>query len=145
MKKMILLASAAIAFSLTVNAQCPTKVLYTLSKMEMLDSGMHVTDTRDITATLETSATGIFIHKSENEGDTMTGTINKATCDWREPYKNGKVVMICDMHDEHEDLKSATMTIEAVDGKITILLNAVEHPEMRLRLQVAKYEENPKN
>ncbi len=142
---MLLLAATALIFSLASNAQCATKVLYTISKLEMLDSAMQVTDTKDVTATFATSPSGIFVHKSEKEGDTMAGTIIKATCNWAEPYKNGKVVIVSDIHQTNEDLAGATITIEAINGKITILMHAVEYPDKLIRLLVDKYEENPKN
>jgi hypothetical protein len=109
--------------------------------MEMLDSSLKVMDTRDVNATFETTSTNVYIHKSENEGDTMSGAIHSATCNWSQPYKNGKVIIIGDVQDEHENLKDVTITIEAVEGKITILLHAQEYPDKLIRLQVDKYEE----
>jgi hypothetical protein len=38
-------------------------------------------------------------------------------------------------------MTDATMTIEAVDGKITIVLNAKEHAGQLIRLVIDKYEE----
>lgn len=140
---MFFLAAAALTFGLMAKAQCPAKVVYTVSKIEMLDSGLNVQDTKDVNATFLTSPTGILIHKSENQNDDMTGTISKLTCNWAQPYKNGKVVIISDIHDEHEDLVGITITIEAVNGKITKLMHAVEYPDKLIRLLVDKYEEKP--
>ena len=144
MKKMLILAATALLLSHSTKAQCPEKVVYTVSKLEMLDSALNITDTKEVTATLETTENGILIHKSTNEADTLAGPITKTTCSWIDPYKNGKVVIIADLHDERENLNSATITIEAVNGKITILLRAVEYPDKLIRLQVDKYEVSPK-
>ena len=143
MKKLILLAASAISFTLAVKAQCPSKVVYTVSKMEILDSTMQVTGTKEVTATFETTDSTVFIKRSENEGDTMAGIIHKATCKWDEPFKNGITTIISDLNEVNEALKNVTISIEGINGKITILLHAVEYPDKLIKLYVDSYEQKP--
>ncbi len=144
MKKLILLAASAIVFTLAATAQCPAKVVYKISKLEILDSTMQVTGTKDVTATFETTDTTIFVRRSEDENDTMTGVIHKATCKWDEPFKNGTTTIIGDVNEVNEALKNVTITIAAINGQITILMHApVEYPNKLIKLYVDSYEQKP--
>ncbi len=144
MKKMIFLALPVLLSCLSGKAQCPGKVVYHASKMEMLDSGLNVRDSKEVKATVSTWDTRILVRASEAESDTMGGVIKKTTCNWREPYKNGKTIIIADIQERQDLLKDAVITIEAVDGKITILLHAAEHPDNLIKLLVDKYEDASK-
>ena len=144
MKKIIFLAIPFLLSSVVGKTQCRGNVVYYAGKMEMLDSGLNVRDSKEITATVSTSDTRIMVRASEMESDTMAGVIKKTTCNWRQPYKNGKTIIIADIKERQDLLKDAVITIEAVDGKITILLHAAEHPDNLIRLFVDKYEEASK-
>jgi len=107
--------------------------------MQVLDSTMEVKGSQDVTVILELSDK--TLEGVKNVIDSLHGTVKTVKCDWKEPYKNGKVVMVCDVHTPDEDLLGVTITIEAVDGKLTILLVAKEHPDELIRLAIDKYEE----
>lgn len=138
-----LLLSLAVLFSISagVKAQCPVNVKYTAAKMEILDSTMTLQDSKDIVTVFETSEKGFTGTQEGNEDDQLHGALKSAKCDWKEAYVNGKIVMICDITDAHETVENATVTIEAKDGKITIILHAKEYPNRIIRLPVDKYEE----
>ncbi len=138
---MLLLAVTLIAVFAQTNAQCLTHVKYTASKMEMLDSTMTSTGTKDASFIFETTEKGFTGTPDGNDDEALQGTLKKLTCDWKQPYINGKIVMVCDVHNSHEDIVDATITIEAVDGKITIILHANEYPDKIIKLLIDKYEE----
>lgn len=142
MKQLLLLVAITGAVMLQGRAQCLTHVKYYASKMEVLDTTLTLQDTRDEPFSIETRADG-FTGIRENEvADSLHGVLQKVTCDWKEPFKNGKITMIADVHSQNgDDLSGATITIEAVEGKINITLRAKERPERVLRLVVDKYEE----
>ncbi len=141
MKKIIFLAVAILGFSFACKAQCSTKVRWTASKMENLDSNMNVVDSKDMNAVIETTAKDIKIDPGQGDEEVMTGTFSNITCNWNVPFKNGKTVITTDIHTSHEDLKAVIITVEAVDGKITFLLHANEYPDKLIKVYVDKYEE----
>lgn len=141
MKKIIILTGVLLVAVLNIKAQCLSKVRYTASKMEIVDSAMNVNGSQDAPVTLLISEKGFEGVKGDIGEDSLHGTLKSVTCNWKEPYKNGKIVMVCDVKTPNEDLHDVNITIEAVDGKITILLNAKEHPNELIRLLVDKYEE----
>ena len=141
MKKILILVAALFIAIISVKAQCPAHVKYTAGKMEMLDSGMNLVDSKDGATVLETTAKGFSAGQEDHEDDSLFGTLKSVTCNWQEPYKNGKITMVCDVHTNHEDLVGVMVTIEAVNGKITIILHAKEYPDRIIRLPIDKYEE----
>jgi hypothetical protein len=141
MKQTLLLLAALCLISAGLKAQCPAHVKYTASKMEIYDSTMTLTDSKDVVTTFETTDKG-FTGSQEGDEDVLQGTLKSATCDWKEAYVNGKMVMVCDITDPHETIENAMVTIEAVNGKITITMHAKkEYPNRIIRLPVDKYEE----
>jgi len=141
MKQLLLLLALTGAFITKGRTQCLTHVKYYASKMEVLDTTLTLLDTKEEPLTFETRADG-FTGIRENEvADSLHGTLKTLTCDWKEPFKDGKITMICDVHGGPEDLSNATIIIEAVEGKLTIQLRAKERPEKVIRLVVDKYEE----
>ena len=142
MKQLLLLLALTGAFITNGRAQCLTHVKYYASKMEVLDSTLTLQDTREEPFTIETRADG-FAGIRENEvADSLHGVLKNLTCNWTEPFKNGKITMRCDVHSQNgDDLSDATIIIEAVEGKINITLRAKERPERVLRLVIDKYEE----
>jgi hypothetical protein len=104
-----------------------------------MDSGMNVKGSQDAPVILVISEK--TLEGVKNDIDSLHGTVKSLKCDWKEPYKNGKVIMVCDIKTPDEDLLDVAITIEAVDGKITILLITKEHPDELIRLLVDKYEE----
>jgi len=142
MKHLLLLVALTGAFMLQGRAQCLKHVKYYASKMEVLDSTLTLQDTRDEPFTIETRADGFTGIRENDVADSLHGVVKNLTCNWTEPFKNGKITMIADVHSQNgDDLSAATITIEAVEGKISITLRAKERPERVLRLVVDKYEE----
>lgn len=141
MKQLLLLLALTVAFITKGHAQCLTHVKYYASQMEMLDSSFNHQGTKDEPFTIETRPDG-FTGIRENEvEDSLHGVLKNVTCNWGEPFKNGKITMVCDVTSKDEDVGEATITIEAIEGKINITLRAKERPERILRLVVDKYEE----
>lgn len=142
MKHLLLLLTLTVAFMVQGRAQCLTHVKYYASKMQVLDSTLTLQDTREEPFSIETRADG-FTGIRENEvADSLHGVLKQVTCNWTEPFKNGKITMRCDVHSQNgDDLSDATITIEAVNGEINVTLRAKERPERVLRLVIDKYEE----
>jgi len=141
MKLLLLTIAASMAFFTQAKTQCLTHVKYTAAKMEILDADMNVTDTKEEPLTFETRA-GYFTGIREEEiTDSIHGQISNVTCNWKEPFKNGKITIECNITGKDNDMGDATVTIEAVEGKINILISAKARPGQIIRVVVDKYEE----
>ena len=71
----------------------------------------------------------------------MKGNIKEMSCNWSEPYKNGKTVIKSELTEGHGDTHDAVITIEGKDGLITITLELNDKPDMKIKIYANKYEE----
>ena len=86
-----------------------------------------------------TTPTRITIVRSAGE-QTMQGDITNYSCQWKDK-QNGKSIFNCVLLDSKEGrTRHATITIEAVNGKTTILLRAKEE-ETVIKLNIDSFEE----
>ena len=142
MKQLLLMIAAAVAITSAAKTQCLTHVKYTAGKMEVYDSTMTLTESRDAQFEFETTDKGFTAVPEGNMDDALHGTLKKLTCQWDKPFVNGKIIMLCDVDDNHEHIEGATITIEAIDSKITVTMHAPkEYPNRIIRVIVDKYEE----
>lgn len=105
-------------------AQCDKTVTLTSSKTTHLDGNGNVSKTKDETAVITISSTDITIVPGD-EDHKMTGKITSKTCDWKVPYKEGKMVVKSIVSGDGGDEKDITVTIEGKDGKVTLTFEAV--------------------
>ena len=131
----LLLFYSAISF-----AQCDKKIKLSSSKTEFIDTSGNVQDSKDENTIIEISKTSLTITPGE-EDHTMTGTIKSSTCNWKIPFKEGKMIIKAVLDDEHGETKNLTITIEGKDGKLTFLGEIEEMPDRKVRLMIDKFEE----
>ena len=105
-------------------AQCDKTVTLTSSKTTHLDGNGNVSKTKDENAVITISSTDITIVPGD-EDHKMTGKITSKTCDWKVPYKEGKMVVKSIVSGDGGDEKDITVTIEGKDGKVTLTFEAV--------------------
>lgn len=141
MKHLLLIVIASTAFILNANAQCLAHVKYSASKMEILDTSLALQDTREEPLTFEVRPDGFTGIRENQVEDSLHGVLKSVTCNWKEPFKNGTITMICDVQGAEHDMQDAQITIEAVEGKLTIYLRVKEQADKVIRLPIDKYEE----
>ena len=141
MKKIILLFLLACTLSIASNAQCDKKVLYTSVKQEWLNSKDEIQKTDQDKVTVEVSKTNIVINHNDDPNDQMKGEIKNADCNWTEAFKNGKTTIHAELMEGNNDVHDATLTIEGKNGAMFILIELKDHPDMRIKAYVDKYEE----
>ena len=141
MKKVILLMLVIGAFSTKSMAQCNKKTLYTSNKQEWLNSKGEVQKNDSDKVTVEVSKTGIIFNHNDDPNDEMKGDITASDCHWAEAYKNGKTTMQAKLTEGHNDVHDANITIEGKDGAMFIILELKDHPDMKIKAYVNKYEE----
>jgi len=117
------------------------KLRYLSNKTEKLDCNKAVKDCRDEKVTVEVTNNAISIEPVNNPAETLTGNVTDVTCLWREAFVNGKTVIQTTLHNMQQQDRNATITIENLDGKITILVEAAGTPGIKTRLQVYRHEE----
>lgn len=141
MKHLLATIVVAIAFAASGKAQCLTHVKYSASRMQILDSSLTQQGEKEEPFTITTRSDG-FTGIRENEvEDSLHGVLKSIDCSgWKEPFKNGTITMVCDVEGQQETM-NATITIEAIEGKLTITIRAKDRPDRILRLAVDKYEE----
>jgi hypothetical protein len=140
MKSLFFLALTITVAGLTSQAQCDKTLQLHSSKTNFLDAGYAVQDSKDESVVVDITKTTITITPNGNAQDALNGTIKETTCDWKVPFKEGKMVIKTDLVDGSGDVKDATITIEAKDGKTTLLAEAKEQPDRKIRIDVDKFE-----
>jgi hypothetical protein len=137
MKKQIFtLLLAAAGFS--SYAQCDKKIILTSSSTEYLDASYELQRAVDEETTIEYDSKTIVVAPGDR---TMNGTVNSIVCDWKTPFKEGKTVIKATIPNPRGESMTCTITIEGKDGKVTLLFEAVESPNRKIRITPNKFEE----
>ncbi|MBE7172831.1 MAG: hypothetical protein INR73_19805 [Williamsia sp.] len=121
-------------------AQCDTTVLLESSKTNYLDGKGNVYRTKDEATTITISKTAVVISYGNNDHQ-MSGDITSATCDWKTPFKEGKMIVKAGLENSEGIKQQGTLTITGVAGKITLIYEAKERPGIQIQLVVDKFEE----
>jgi hypothetical protein len=138
MKKIFVLTLVLMAIGLISKAQCDGVTKWTCIKMKIIDSSGSVKNEKDENVIVEAGSKNITV-TPEDASDHMQGAVSEYTCNWPDPGKNGKTILKSELTDNKGKLRHATITIEATNGKITIMLEATEEPT-KILLEVASYE-----
>ena len=137
--KAILLSFILFATSLQVISQCDKKVTWYASKGDMFDASGTLLDSKIDSIFLETDPQKITIRFKADQKD-LEGTVKEKTCDWKEPFRNGKTVYHATVSIEGNP-SNAIFTVEARDGKITLSLTIEEMADKKFLIYIDRYEE----
>ena len=137
--KTILLWFIIFATSLQAISQCDKKVTWYASKGEMLDISGALLDTKIDSIFLETDPQKIML-RFKSDQKTLEGTVKEKTCDWKEPFRNGKTVYHANVTVE-SGTSNAIFTVEAKDGKITLTLTIDARADKKFLIYIDRYEE----
>jgi hypothetical protein len=140
MKKITVLVCAFIATAFIANAQCDKNIKWTSSKTEILDTAGSVLKQRDEAVEVTTTPSKISIIRHDEQDHRMEGDVTNVVCKWQDK-QNGKTTFKSALLDPDENkTRHATITIEAVNGKTIILLQA-EEETTAIRLNIDSSEE----
>jgi hypothetical protein len=142
MKKLISFTIALFAIGYAASAQCGSKVSWNAPKADIVDKDGKLVTTLPGKVLVETSQTSILMRHDEEGRDDLKGSVSELKCDWKEPYKNGRITFRTTLEDASGDLKPASVTIEAVNGKITITVTPDQIEKGKIRIEVDSYKEN---
>ena len=139
MKHLIVAVGLLSFYNLKIFAQCDKAVILSASKTEFIDEKGSVQDSKDEKTIVEINKGNLTISPGGEEQ--MAGTIKSTTCNWKIPYKDGKMIIKAILESPQGDSKHLTITIEGKDGKLDFLGEIEEMPERKVRLVVDKFEE----
>lgn len=137
--KAILLSFLLFATCSQAISQCDKKVTWFASKGDMLGANGDVLDTKIDSIFLETEPQKIML-RFKSDQNTLEGTVNEKTCEWKEPFRNGKTVYHATVTIEG-GTSNAIFIVEAKDGKITLLLTIDARAERKFLIYIDRYEE----
>jgi len=141
MKKMLLSFTVFLLAVTASMAQCDKKVVYTSDKQEMISPEGEVVNNKTDALTIEFTKESITINVGDKVG-AMTATIQETTCQWKEIYKEGKAIYKVEFQKpESGETTTGSMTVEAKEGKLQILVEMARLEGKKVRVLVNKYEE----
>lgn len=143
MQNIILALAILLLTTLTGNGQCNRKVNWHAVKAELLDEHGQVVDVKEGSILLSTDKSTIMLNMKDAPNKTIEGSLKQTSCDWKEAFKSGRSVYKAELHKSSNEQGSSngTFTIEAKDGKITILMEVEKMQGKKIRIPVDKYEE----
>ena len=139
MKKITVLLAVCIAASIGSKAQCDKTMKWTSSKSDFLDTAGNFQRSNAETVDVTTTPKKISIVRNNSDKQLMSGDVTSFSCNWKDK-KNGKASIKAVLVEPGGKTRNATITIEEVNGKTTILLEAPEE-NTKIRLNVDSYEE----
>jgi hypothetical protein len=105
----------------------------------MYDANGTLLDTREDSIFLETDPQKITL-KFKSDDKSLEGTVKEKTCDWKEPFRNGKSVYHTTVSVDGRT-SNATFTVEARDGKVTLSLAIEAMAEKKFLIYLERYKE----
>jgi hypothetical protein len=146
MQNIFLALAILVLTTITGYGQCHRKINWQAAKAELLDENGQVIDTKEGAIVMSTDRSSLSLTIKDAPGQSMEGTIKDVHCNWQHAFKEGKTVYLADIHHVNSNDKSnGTFTIEARDGKITILMELDKLEGKKIRIPVEKYEEADNN
>jgi len=137
--KGILALIVMVAASTVTYAQCDKTATLTSSTTSYIDNDGKVLNSKAEKAIITITKTDITIVPGD-ESHKMSGAITSKTCDWKVPYKEGKMVVKSTVSGDGSDDKHITVTIEGKDGKVTLTFEAEEMVDKKIRVVADKFE-----
>ena len=137
--KLILAVVMLVVTGMQANSQCDKKVTWSGVKGEMYDTNGGLLDTKSDSIFLVTEPQKITVRFKSDEKE-LEGTVTQKTCDWKEPYKNGKTVYNTTVLLDGVS-SSAVFTVEAKDGKVILTLEIDARGGRKFVIYIDNYKE----
>ena len=140
MTKTIVALAVILLTGLQGISQCDKKMKWNATKADMFDAKGSLLDSKQGNIVVETHPQKIVVSFKESAESGLEGTLTGKTCDWKEAFRNGKTVYQSTVNVDGKT-SNAIFTIEAKDGKITILLDIEIMEGKKFIIYVDTYEE----
>jgi hypothetical protein len=139
MKQIFLLLGSLVTIYSASQAQCDKNIRITASQTEYLDSTGNIQRVEPEKSTVEIIGKDIIVVPGSEE-NTMKGKVRYTECNWKVPFKEGKMIIKTDLERNGES-RATTIVIEGKDGKVTFIAKADDSPNRLIRLTLDKFEE----
>jgi hypothetical protein len=137
--KFILAIVMLVVTGMQANSQCDKNVTWYAVKGEMYDTNGGLLDTKSDSIFLVTEPQKISLRFKSDDKE-LEGTVTKKSCDWKEPYKNGKTVYNTTVILDGVS-SSAVFTLEATNGKIILTLEIDSRGGRKFVIYIEGYKE----
>lgn len=137
--KFILAVVMLVVTGMQANSQCDKQVSWYGVKGEMYDANGGLLDTKLDSIFLVTDPQKISLRFKSDDKE-LEGTVAKKSCEWKEPYKNGKTVYNTTAFLDGVST-SAVFTVEARDGKITLTVEIDARAGRKFVIYIDGYKE----
>jgi hypothetical protein len=141
MKKILLPIIAIIGFCVISHAQCDKNIVFASSKTDYLDAHDSLQRSANESVNVAIKKTDITVVINEDADTKLTGTGKLISCDWKVPFKEGKMIYKAQLTDVRGDSKNVTLTIEGKDGKATLFVEIETMPDRKMRLIADEFDE----
>ncbi len=140
MKKIVIALGLMLLAGLHGISQCDKKIKWHATKADMLDAKGVLLDTKLASIIVETDSQKITVSFKESTEDGLDGTIKEKTCEWEDAFKNGKSVYHTNVNIDGKT-SNAIFTLEAKEGKVTILVDIEIMEGRKFLIYIDTYEE----
>lgn len=141
MKKMLFSFAIFLLAATAGIAQCDKYVIYHSDQQERISEDGTVMDNKTDVLSFEFTKEKITVNHAEKAG-ALTATIKETTCQWKDIYKEGKAIYKVEFQKpETSETTEGTMTVEAKEGKLHILIEMARLDGKKIKVLVNKYEE----
>lgn len=141
MKKMLLSFAVLLLAGTAAIAQCDKNVVFHSDKQEMISPEGEVMDNKTDLLSIEFTKEKIVVNVNE-KNDKLIATIKETICEWKDIYKEGKAIYKVDFQKpESGETSEGSMTVEAKDGKLYILVEIARLEGKKIKVLVNKHEE----
>jgi hypothetical protein len=140
MTNIIVVLAALLLTGLQGISQCDKKIKWNATKVDMFDAKGALLESKAATIIVETDQQKISVSFKESTEDGLEGNLKEKICDWKEAFRNGKTVYRTTVNMDGKT-SNAIFTVEAKDGKITILAEIELLEGRKFLIYVDSYEE----
>jgi hypothetical protein len=119
--KIILAFVMLVVTGMQANSQCDKKTVWHASKADMVDASGNLLQRKEAVIIFETDSQKLSLSFKESAEAGLEGTVKEKTCDWKEPFKNGKTVYHTTVSIDGRT-SNASFTVEAKEAKIVLTI-----------------------
>lgn len=140
MKKLFVSIGMLMIAGIAANGQCHKKIIWASDKTEYLDSTGKIQDVKTQPTVVEITPAHITV-TLEEEHEVIQGEIKDLTCEWKDPFKNGKTSFKSLMAKSNGETKNVKIAIEGKEGRINIVFEVEQMDGRKMRLLVKSFRE----
>jgi hypothetical protein len=138
--KVIFVFVMLLVTGLQSKSQCDKKVVWHASKADMFDIKGNLLQSKEGVIIFETDSQKVSLNFKESAEAGLEGIVMKKTCDWKEPFKNGKAAYNTTVSIDGKT-SNAFFTLEAKEGKILLSVEIEIMDGKKFVIYLDSYEE----